>query len=267
MEQTQVKTLDDVFLNEMQTDFGFTPVVSKAVLERAKSIFKSGQFDTTTVNIGQLRILAVSSKEKSGKPLKQCKLLPITLTIDNGEDDNEIRNHEIPAWRQAVICRITEEAYDQEALLTEDDISIILRCSLRTVKRDIKHLKDQEIFVPIRGDIIGTGRGQSHKVKIAEWYLKGATYTEIRNRMYHSFPAIKRYIETLGRVVICIRNNFSLNMTSRVIGITERLTKEYQDLYNRYNTEEYSEKFESILKEIKIPEELKVVKKRGVTQW
>ena len=41
MEQTQVKTLDDVFLNEMQTDFGFTPVVSKAVLERAKSIFKS----------------------------------------------------------------------------------------------------------------------------------------------------------------------------------------------------------------------------------
>lgn len=112
MEQTQVKTLDDVFLNEMQTDFGFTPVVSKAVLERAKSIFKSGQFDTTTVNIGQIRILAISSKEKAGKPLKQCKLVPITLTIDNGEDDNEIRNHNISSWRQAVICRITEEAYD-----------------------------------------------------------------------------------------------------------------------------------------------------------
>ena len=45
MERKQVKTLDDVFLNEMQTDFGFTPVVSKAVLERAKSTFKSGQFD------------------------------------------------------------------------------------------------------------------------------------------------------------------------------------------------------------------------------
>jgi hypothetical protein len=267
MEQTQIKTLDDVFLNEMQTDFGFTPVVSKAVLERAKSIFKSGQFDTTTVNVGQIRILAISSKEKSGKPLKQCKLVPITLTVDNGEDDNEIHNHNISSWRQAVICRIAEEAYDQETLLTEDDISTVLRCSLRTVKRDIKHLKEQDIFVPIRGDIIGTGRGQSHKVKIAEWYLKGATYTEIRNRMCHSFQAIKRYIETLGRVVICIKNEFSLNMTSRVVGITERLAKEYVDLYNHYNTEEYSEKFESILKEIKIPEELKVVKKRGVTKW
>jgi len=264
MEQKQVKTLDDVFLNEMQTDFGFTPVVSKAVLERAKSIFKSGQFDARNVNVGQIRILAISSKEKAGKSLKQCKLVPITLTIDNGEDDNEIRSHSISSWRQAVICRITEEAYDQEALLTEEDISSILRCSLRTVKRDIKALKDQEIFVPIRGDIIGTGRGQSHKAKIAEWYLKGATYTEIRNRMYHSFHAIKRYIETLGRVVICIKNDFSLNMTSRVVGITERLAKEYVDLYNRYNTEEYSEKFESILNEIKIPEELKVVKKRGV---
>ncbi len=264
MEQTKVKTLDDVFLNEMQTDFGFTPVVSKAVLERAKSIFKSGQFDTATVNIGQIRILAISSKEKAGKPLKQCKLVPVTLTVDNGEDDNEIRNHSISSWRQAVICRITEEAFDQEALLTEDDISTVLRCSLRTVKRDIKALKDQDIFVPIRGDIIGTGRGQSHKVKIAEWYLKGATYTEIRNRMYHSFQAIKRYIETLGRVVICIKSSFSLNMTSRVVGITDRLAKEYVDLYNRYNTEEYSEKFESILKEIKIPAELKVVKKRGV---
>lgn len=265
MEQKEVKTLDDVFLNEMQTDFGFTPVVSKAVLERAKSIFKSGQFDTKTVNVGQIRILAVSSKEKAGKPLKHCKLVPITLTIDNGEDDNEIHNHSISSWRQAVICRITEEAYDQEALLTEEDISTILRCSLRTVKRDIRALKDQEIFIPIRGDIIGTGRGQSHKAKIAEWYLKGATYTEIRNRMYHSFQAIKRYIETLGRVVICIKSGFSLNMTSRVVGITERLAKEYIDLYNCYNTEEYSEKFESILKEIKIPDELKVVKKRGVT--
>ncbi len=264
MEQTQVKTLDDIFLNEMQTDFGFTPVVSKAVLERAKSIFKSGQFDTATVNIGQIRILAISSKEKAGKPLKQCKLIPVTLTVDNGKDDNEIRNHNISSWRQAIICRITEEALDQEALLTEDDISTVLRCSLRTVKRDIKALKDQDIFVPIRGDIIGTGRGQSHKVKIAEWYLKGATYTEIRNRMYHSFQAIKRYIETLGRVVICIKSSFSLSMTSRVVGITERLAKEYVDLYNRYNTEEYSEKFESILKEIKIPAELKVVKKRGV---
>jgi len=92
----------------MQTDFGFTPVVSKAVLERAKSIFKSGQFDTTTVNVGQIRILAISSKEKAGKPLKQCKLVPITLTVDNGEDDNKIRNQNISSWGKAVICGIVE---------------------------------------------------------------------------------------------------------------------------------------------------------------
>lgn len=266
-ESHDLKTLDDVFLREMQVEFGFTPVVARAVLERAKSTFKSGLFDSKTVNVGQMRILAVSSKDKAGKPLNQCKLVSVTLTVDNGEDDEEIRIKSIPAWRQAVICRITEEAYDQEALLSEQDIARILRCSVRTVKRDIKHLKSQDIFIPIRGDVIGTGRGQSHKVKIAEWYLKGATYTEIHNRTFHSFQAIKRYIETLGRVVICIKNNFSLNAISRVVGITERLAKEYLDLYNTYNTKEYSEKFESILKEIKIPEDLKVVKKRGMTEW
>lgn len=268
MEETHdAKTLDDVFLREMQMEFGFTPIVARAVLENAKLTFKSGLFDSKTVNIGQMRILAVSSKEKAGKPMAKCKLFPITLTVDNGEDDEQIQNQNIPAWRQAVICRITEEAYDQEALLTEKDIARILRCSIRTVKRDIKYLKSLDIFIPIRGDVIGTGRGQTHKVKIAEWYLKGATYTEIRGLTHHTFPAIKRYIETFGRVVICIKNNFSLNAISRVVGITERTTKEYLELYNRFNTKEYSDKLESILKEIKIPDELKVVKKRGMTDW
>lgn len=266
-ENHDLKTLDNVFLREMQVDFGFTPVVSRAVLERAKSTFKSGIFDSKTVNVGQMRILVVSSKDKAGKPLNQCKLVPVTLTVDNGEDDAEIRIKSIPKWRQAVICRITEEAYDQGALLTEQDIARILRCSVRTVKRDVKHLKIQEILVPIRGDVIGTGRGQSHKVKIAEWYLKGATYTEIHKRTLHSFPAIKRYIETFGKIVICMNNNLSLNAISRVVGITERLANEYLDLYNNYNTKEYSEKVESILKEVKIPDDLKVVKKRGVTEW
>jgi len=118
----------------MQVDFGFTPVVARAVLERAKSTFKSGIFDSKTVNMGQMRILVVSSKDKAGKPLNQCKLVPVTLTVDNGEDDAEIRIKSIPKCRQAVICRITEEAYDQGALLTEQDIARILRCSVRTVK-------------------------------------------------------------------------------------------------------------------------------------
>jgi hypothetical protein len=79
-ESHDLKTLDNVFLREMQVDFGFTPVVSRAVLERAKSTFKSGIFDSKTVNVGQMRILAVSSKDKAGKPLNQCKLVSVTLT-------------------------------------------------------------------------------------------------------------------------------------------------------------------------------------------
>ncbi len=58
-ESHDLKTLDNVFLREMQVDFGFTPVVSRAVLERAKSTFKSGIFDSKTVNVGQMRILRV----------------------------------------------------------------------------------------------------------------------------------------------------------------------------------------------------------------
>jgi hypothetical protein len=83
------------------------------------------------------------------------------------------------------------------------------------------------------------GRGQTHKVIIVELYLKRHTYTSIKRSTRHSAAAIKRYIRTFGRVVMLKRKGLSVREIAFAVGVSERLTKEYLDLYDRYNTVEY----------------------------
>lgn len=72
-----------------------------------------------------------------------------------------------------------------------------------------------------------------------ELYLKRHTYTDIKRRTRHSPTAIKRYIRTFGRVVMLKRKGLSVSEIAFAVGISERLTEEYLDLYDRYNTVEY----------------------------
>ena len=71
----------------------------------------------------------------------------------------------------------------------------MLQTGVRTIRRDIAQLRAAGHWVPTRGVVHDTGRGQSHKAKIVEMYLRRMTYSQIAKRARHSPEAIKRYVQ------------------------------------------------------------------------
>ena len=97
--------------------------------------------------------------------------------------------------------RMTEEAVDQGGVLTQEDLARLCHSDVRTIRRDVEALRSAGHWVPTRGAVKAIGRGQSHKAKIVEMYLKRMTYTEIVRRARHAARSVKRYVETFGRIV------------------------------------------------------------------
>jgi DeoR/GlpR family transcriptional regulator of sugar metabolism len=59
--------------------------------------------------------------------------------------------------RKHKILRMSSEALDQDGLLTQEDLAVLLCGSRRTIRRDVKELKQQEIDVLTRGTLQDIG--------------------------------------------------------------------------------------------------------------
>src|SRR5699024_12844823 len=157
----------------------------------------------------------------------------------------------VQGLRQTHICRLTDEAIVQGGVLTHEDLCDLLEVDVRTVRRDIKHLTEKKIRVQTRGAYHDIGATLSHKVWIVSLYLQYKTYTEIARRTRHSTTSIKRYIKDFGRVVMCKKKELSIAETAHVAGISERLTGEYLELFQEYNSTEYVDRIEDIITKCK----------------
>lgn len=254
-----VKNPEGLLTSIFEQEYRMPPAVARSTTSTAVSIL-NGNNELLAVKAGQMKAIAVSKDEPAGKALKHCKMNEIVVTVDDGETD---KSHE--DRRREALCRISEEAYDQDSLFTEDDLARILHCSTRTIKRDVKLLESKGILIPLRGRIKAMGRGQTHKTKIIELYLRGKTYVDISKETHHSFKAIKRYIENFARVVIALEKTFEKVQVSKLVGISERLVADYAQLYEEYKKDEYKQRLNLILNPIRVEEEKLVeLKKRMI---
>jgi len=228
LDRRQVKSSEGEFLYELENSFELSPKVSDLILITAKECLLRDY----SLQEGQKEVTLISLEEKSGKMLEKMEKKKVRLTLEDVIEDSEVlKNYGRKALRQLRIQRITEEAIEQGAILSQEDISHHLSISLRTVKRDMKEIKSLGIEVPTRGSLHNIGRGQTHKSRIIGMYLDGDTYSEIRLKVKHSTQAIKRYLETFTKVVMAEKNGiFQSGKISLVTGLSEALVREYQEL-------------------------------------
>ena len=252
IDRLAVKTLDQRFRRELETGFEMAPRISQGILDLAKEVFSLDGVSSANGNgcsrPGQIRQVITASSAPHGCPLRQADMVEVIWTLDAGEEDLEVlKEHDRIALRRVRILRLTEEAREQGGDPTEEDLAKALGVTARTVRSDIATLEAEGYCVATRGKVKGVGRGQTHKVLIVELYLKRHTYTEIVRRTRHSVYAIKRYIQTFGRVVMLTCKGLNVPEIAHAVGISERLTQEYLGLYQRYDEPEYQDRLAEIV--------------------
>ena len=226
------KTPEQLFVNSLRSEFELSPAESAGILDLAKQCL-FGEIPTV---IGQLRFLCASITAVHGRPLKDQEVVSVTLTMDNGiEDLDVLRSQGRKALRQLKILRLTEEAYIQNGILTQEDLGRLLQVSSRTIRSDIYELLKDGNTVHTRGYDQDIGRSLSHKTHIVELYLSGCTYDEIMRRTRHSAHSIKRYVTTFGRMLLMLYKDVEdIKELSRLLNQSEKLSHEYLELYERY---------------------------------
>jgi predicted transcriptional regulator len=258
---TNQNTKEQMFYNQLISGYNLAPIAAQALVELSRSVFASGEEEYRKLKPGQIKYFAISIDEPPGKPIKECEYIPVVLTLDTLEDMKIYKKYGLATWRRHVIRRICDEAYDQRAPLTIKDLVRIFKVSYSTIKRDIKELNKQHT-VPTRGVVKDIGP-TSHKMRIVEMYIHRYTPTEIERNMHHSLSSIERYIKDFARVAILTKRNESIDNIRLIVGISERLVREYQGLYNKY-CKKHKEWIEEITSSIQIHEKAATFKKTEV---
>jgi hypothetical protein len=234
------KTQDQRMITEVVSGTGMSPWEAQVVVEVVREVYFSTPENAPLAH-GQMLYTCLKVDAGAGVPLKDCPKTSVLLTIlDTGEE----RFREPHILRQQRIGRLCEEAREQGGLLTQEDLSQLLFCDVRTVRRDIAALKKNGIHIPTRGQQKDIGPTLTHKgVAIRHW-LEGKEPLEVARAINHSLRAVERYIQHFSRTVYCLGHGFSALQTAFTVGISHPLVTTYLDLYTAYkNTEGYKLRF------------------------
>lgn len=221
------KTKDREFVETLENEFELSPRASDGILSVVREVF----FDNREKHEGQMEYTTVRSEEGAGKSMEEMRKVRVILTREAAGDREVQEQYGDSALRKVQILRMTEEAYDQEGLLTEEDLGRILGVSSRTIRRDVAELIEEKVKIYLRGIQRDIGKGISHKVWIVGLYLRQKTYSEIERITGHSVGAIKTYLNDFNRVLMARERGIkSAREIGFYIGRTERLVNEYLGL-------------------------------------
>jgi hypothetical protein len=228
IERLQAKSPEEAIIGEISRDFNLAPFMARIQFEQMRQYFE--RYLGLERDVGQMTFLAIGADNPPGQPVAACKRVAINLTMDC-PDDLEALCHGIAALRRCRIQRLTREAQDQGALLTQEDLARLLCTSRSTIKRDIAQLRADGVDVPTRGQIKDIGKGVSHKALIVGDWLAGYTFSQIKRRRWHSISSIERYCLGFQRVARLHSHGLSAADVRISTGLSERLIGEYLNLY------------------------------------
>lgn len=229
-----------------------SPFEASIITEKAQEVFQLGVYgEHRALQPGQMIWQAIDESEPPGKPLSECRFKRIRLTVLSIEEDREVlKNHGHSVKRGQQILRMTQEAVDQGALLTQEDLAVILDSDVKTIRTDIKrYQQSHDVVVPTRGNKKDIGPGLTHRDRAVELYIQGKDAVAIARDLNHSLKAVERYIQAFCRVVYCQAELRNTLKTALVVGVSVAAVNRYLGLKDKYwNTPQYRERLEEIEK-------------------
>jgi hypothetical protein len=184
---------------------------------------------------GEIAYEAVAAEEPAGKHIRLTRKITTKLNLINLNTDlDALAQYGLAGLRRHRLMRLTRQAYEQGALLSYEDLAMLLTTSPSTVKRDVAALKHQGLFIMTRGMKHDMGPGLSHKTIILDLYFNGYTFSEIEIKTNHSETSVKRYLADFTQVAMLYKQKFSHQQIRLIAKKSDRLVREYIQLYQTF---------------------------------
>jgi len=231
------KNLETILLERFLNHYGFEkgPVVAKALIKDLLKLVNEFYIKADTLQPGQLVWLAADKDERAGrgKTLDNTKKRTIKLTLFSPDDLNLLKNSytNFRDIQNRRVIRFIKEAYQQDAVLTSEDLLILLALDEAYITDWIKAYQNKTgQILPTRGNIADIGPGITHKRIIIKLYRQGYLTPEIARKTNHSEESVDRYIADFERIKTLKERRFTMEEISFLTNRGLKIIKEYFDI-------------------------------------
>ena len=237
IKRLESKTARNAIIQKLSSDFNLTPIIAEAFYQQFSLYFK--QHANIKLSDGEIAYEAVAAEEPAGKHIRLTRKLTIKLNlIQLNTDLDALAQYGLAGLRRHRLMRLTKQAYDQGALLSYEDLAMLLTTSPSTVKRDVQLLKQQGFFIMTRGAKHDMGPGLSHKTIILDLYFNGYTFSEIEQKTNHSETSVKRYLADFTQVATLYKQGFSHQQIRMIAKKSDRIVREYIQLFQTFEKQD-----------------------------
>lgn len=231
------KTFRSALCHLLQTEFPgvFGPSVTQLFAQRVEDLFDRFHPDRSRLRVGQVLWAAVAADDPPArnKRIEDTRLVPIVLDLVTAQDiDETIATGLRQETRRKKILRMFQQAYQQGAVLSYPDVSLLLHVQTSTISREVlDHERQTKEVIPRRGTIHDMGRSISHKAIICyKRLVEKKTTSQVAVETLHDPEEVEYYVQCLRRIKLCSEAGMEVEEISQATGHSKSLIQEYLDL-------------------------------------
>ena len=213
----------------------FGPVVRENIADALIDLFNSLCPESSLLKPGQIVWNALDKRTRADSYKRRYKPVILSLVTDDDVSMFE-KGSAISLIRQNIMARMIREAYQQGAVLSTRDLSLLLVSSAAYLSQlRIEYEKEHKTILPHTGVIHDMGTTLTHKrIIIYKHVVEKKDPSIVARETNHSQPAVDKYLKDFNRVKTLVNDNKDINFIHHTTNIARPVIKQYLQIINNY---------------------------------
>jgi len=217
----------------------FGPIVRENIADALIDLFNSLCPESSRLKPGQVIWNALDKRTRADSEKRRYKPVILSLVTDDEVSMFE-KNCSVKNIRQNVIARMIKEAYQQGAVLSTRDLSLLLlSVSSMLSHQRIEYEKQNQTILPHTGVIHDMGTTLTHKrIIIYKHVVEKKDPSIVARETNHSQPAVDKYLKDFNRVKTLVNDNKDIEFIHHTTNIARAVIRQYLQIINNYVKEQ-----------------------------
>lgn len=213
----------------------FGPVVRENIADALIDLFNSICPESSRLKPGQVIWNALDRRTRADSEKRRYRPVILSLVTDDEVSMFE-KNCPVKLIRQNVIARMIKEAYQQGAVLSTRDLSLLLISAPSWLSHQrIEYEKQNQTILPHTGVIHDMGTTLTHKrIIIYKHVVEKKDPSIVARETNHSQPAVDKYLKDFNRVKTLVNDNKDVEFIHHTTNIARAVIRQYLQIINNY---------------------------------
>jgi hypothetical protein len=213
----------------------FGPVVRENIADALIDLFNSLCPESSRLKPGQIVWNALDKRTRADSEKRRYK--PVSLSLVTDDEVSMFENNcPVQQIRQNVMARMIKEAYQQGAVLSTRDLSLLLVSTGSWLSHQrIEYEKKHQTILPHTGVIHDMGTTLTHKrIIIYKHVVEKKDPSVVARETNHSQQAVDRYLKDFNRIKTLVKDNKDIDFIHHTTNIARPVIRQYLQIINNY---------------------------------